>query len=128
MPDLARVTEQAAASLRAPLRGEILPITVTTESRRFAVPAEWLGRLVRFHADGGDVYIQVSTDTLAACDRNARAQESGDPIMLTPSASGNGCMKIGIGMSVDLPIPSGAQTFALQGSDYCCARCHLAET
>ena len=50
----------AAASLRAPMRGEILAITVTTTSKQFTVPSAWKGSFVRIQADGGDVYVQVS--------------------------------------------------------------------
>lgn len=128
MPDLARETEDAAASLRAPLRGEILAITVTTSSKMFAVPAAWKGVYVDFQADGGDVYIQVSTAADAASDKDARAQETGSPIALTPSASGNGCKKIPDGTTLPVPFPSNASTFALQGSAACCARTHPSET
>lgn len=128
MPDLARETEDAAASLRAPLRGEILAITVTTSSKRFNVPAAWKGSFARIQADGGDLYLQVSTATDAAADSTARAQESGAPIDLTPSVSGNGCVKIPDGQWLDVPFPANASTFALQGSVACCARTHLAET
>lgn len=121
--------EVSAASLRAPLRGEILPITVTTSSKRFAVPAAWRGSLVRIQADGGDVYIQVSAAADAAVDVAARAQEAGSPIALTPSASGNGCFRIPNGQWLDVPMPSeSVGTFALIGSVACCARTHLSET
>ncbi len=129
MPDLARETEDAAASLRAPLRGEILVIAVTTASTRFAVPNAWKGRFVNVLADGGDVFVQVSTGTDANCDKDARAIQSGpDPITLSPSASGNGCWKIPDGQYLPIPFPQNASTFALQGSAACCARTHPSET
>jgi hypothetical protein len=118
----------AAASLRAAIRGEILPITVTTSSKQFAVPASWKGCHVRMHADGGNVYYQISTGADAACDLAARAVETGTPAVLTPSASGNGCMPIPNGASIDVPFPADANTFALIGSAACVLRCHLAET
>lgn len=118
----------AAASLRAPLRGEILPIAVTTASKQFNVPAGWKGSFVRIQADGGDVYMQVSTAADAACDATARAQEAGSPITLTASASGNGCFKIPDGTWLDVPFGSDANTFALIGSVACVARCHPSET
>lgn len=120
--------EAAASSTRAPLRGEILPITVTQTSKRFAVPATWKGSHVRIQADGGDVFVQVSTAADAAADKDARAQEAGNPITLTPSASGNGCFKIPYDSWLDVPFPSDASTFALQGSTACVARCHPSET
>lgn len=129
MPDLARVSEQAAASLRAPLKDETLPITVTTASKRFGVPAAWRGKLVNIQADGGDVYVQVSTAADAACDKDARAtMTSTDPVELAPSASGNECWKIPSGLDLPVPFPSNASTFSLQSSVACCARMHLAET
>lgn len=129
MPDLARETEDAAASLRAPLRGEILPIAVGTASERFTVPDAWKGRFVNIQADGGDLYVQVSTSTDANCDKDARAVKSGpDPVTLTPSASGNGCFKIPDGQYLPVPFPANASTFALQGSAACVARTHPAET
>ena len=118
----------AAASLRAPLRGEVLPIAVTTASKQFLVPAGWKRRIVRIQADGGDVYLQVSTAADAACDIAARAQESGSPITLAASASGNGCFKIADGQWLDVPFGSDANTFALIGSAACVARCHLSES
>jgi hypothetical protein len=118
----------AASSLRAPMRGEILPISVTTTSKRFAVPAAWKGSFVNIQADGGDVYVQVSTAADAACDIAARAQEAGSPIALTPSASGNGCFKIPDGQYLPVPFPQDAQTFALIASTACVARCHPSET
>jgi hypothetical protein len=120
--------EAGALSLRGAMRGEILPIAVTATSKRFAVPATWKGYLVRIHADGGDVYYQISTGTDAACDVGARAQETGNPIALTPSASGNGCVHIPNGGWLDVPFPKDAQTFALISSGICCARAHLSET
>lgn len=118
----------AAASLRAPMRGEILAITVTITSKRFAVPEAWKGCLVRIQADGADVYIQVSTAADAACDTTARAVEAGSPIALTPSVSGNGCVKIPFDQYLDVPFPSDASTFALIGSAACVARTHLSES
>lgn len=129
MPDLARETEDAAASLRAPIRGELLPIAVTTSSKTFLVPDAWKGSYVDFQADGGDLYIQVSTTaTLAVVDKDVRAVEAGNPIALTPPVSGNGCMKILDGQTIPIPFPSNATTFALQGSANCCARTHPSET
>lgn len=120
----------SAVSQRAPMRGEILAITVTTASKRFAVPDAWKGSYVRLQADGGDLYMQVSTGTDAAADKTARAQEAaaGGTITLTPSASGNGCYRIPADAWIDVPFPSNAATFALQGSSDCCARAHLSET
>ena len=118
----------AAASLRAPVRGEVLAITVTTSSKRFLVPEPWKGILVRIQADGGDLYLQVSTAADAGCDKDARAVETGNPIALTPSASGNGCFRIPDGTYLDVPFPAAASTFALQGSAACCARTHPSET
>lgn len=119
----------SAASLRSGMRGEILPITVTTTSKRFLVPAEWKGRLVRFHADGGDLYYQISMAPDAACDIAARATETGTPIALTPSASGNGCIgPFGSGTWFDVQFPADANTFALVGSAACVARAHPSES
>jgi hypothetical protein len=118
----------AATSLRAPLRTEIMPITVTTASKRFAVPELWKGSLVRIQADGGNVYVQVSTAADATCDIAARAVETGTPIALTPPASGNGCYKIVADQFLDVPFPADALSFALIGSAACCARAHLSET
>lgn len=121
----------AAASMRAPLRTEVLPITVTTSSKTFVVPDAWKGLLVTIEADGGDVSIQISTDpgSAAVCDLAARAVETGGPpIVLTPPATPNGCFKIFDKAFRDLPFPSNAVTFALIGSAGCVARCHPAET
>lgn len=119
----------SASSLRSGLRGEILPITVTTASKRFLVPADWKGRLVRFHVDGGDLYYQISTGADAACDIAARAIETGTPIALTPSASGNGCIgPFASGTWFDIQFPVDANTFALIGSAACVARVHPSET
>lgn len=120
----------AAASQRAPMRGEILAITVTTTSKRFRVLPAWKSRHVRFQADGGDVYLQVSTAEDAACDPTARAQESGNPVDLTPSVSGNGCFKIADGTWLDVPFGATANTFALitTGTGTVAARCHLSES
>jgi hypothetical protein len=123
-------TERKAASLRGCVRGEELPISVTTASKTFTVPAAWLGKHVRIQADGGDVYYQISlTGTAAVADLTARATETGGPpIALTAAASGNGCAKIPSGTFVDIPFPASATTFALIGSAACCARTFIAET
>lgn len=118
----------AAASLRPAMRTEILPITVTTASKRFLVPETWKGVHVRMQADGGDVYYQVSTAADAECALNALAQETGSPIALTPPANGNGCVVISKGTAIDVPFPLDANTFALIGSVACLLRCHIAET
>jgi hypothetical protein len=123
--------EIAAASLRAPLRTEVLPITVTTASKTFTVPDAWKGALVTIEADGGDVSIQISVDAASAavCDLASRAVETGGPpIALTAPSPPNGCFKIFSGSFRDLPFPANAVTFALIGSAACVARCHLAET
>ena len=67
----------AATSLRAPLKGEIYPIDVTTSSKRFVVPAAWKGHYVRMFADGAKLYVQVSTDATATCSTTARVTETG---------------------------------------------------
>ena len=66
----------SAASLRGALRGETLPITVTTTSKRFLVPTTWKNRHVRIQADGGDVYYQISLGADALADPAARATET----------------------------------------------------
>jgi hypothetical protein len=118
-----------AASLRGAVRGEILPITVTTSSKPFLVPESWKGLHIRMIADGGDVYYQISTTTTVACDIAARAVETGGPpAALTPSASGNGCIPIFNKTPVDVPFGTDAVSFALIGSAPCVLRCHIAET
>jgi len=118
---------QAAASLRGALRGEPYPITVTATNKTFLVPAEWKGALVRIQAEGADVYYVISVDgTLAVCDKAAAAGEAGNPIVLTAPAQG--CGRIFASQWLDIPFPSTATTFALQGSAAGVARCHLAET
>lgn len=116
----------SAASMRAPIKGEILPITVTTASKRFAVPAAWKGHFVRITAEGGDLYVQVSRDATATANKDARAAEANTPIELT--APSDGADWIPKGASLDVPFPSDAETFAIQGSAACVARCHLAES
>jgi hypothetical protein len=121
--------ERKAASLRGCIRGEELPIAVTTTSKTFTVPAAWLGKHVRMQADGADIYYQISlTATNAVADTTARATESGTPIALTASASGNGCHKIPANTFEDIPVPSNATTFALIGTAAACLRTHPAET
>lgn len=125
-----------AASLRAPLRGELLPITITTTAKVFNVPdgtggaPQWKGKLVRMQADGADVYIQVSLGLDANVDKAATAQEAtaSGRITLTPSASGNGAFCIPSGTWLDVPIPAAAQTFAAVGSASCTLRTHPSET
>ena len=118
----------SAASLRAPMRSEVYPITCGTTSKRFAVPDAWKGSIVNVQADGADVYIQVSTATDAACDRTARAGESGSGT-LTLATAAAGCWKVAADQTVAIPIPLDALTFALHASaDASCARLHLAET
>lgn len=126
----------AAASLRAPMRGEILSIAITTSAKVFNVPdgtggqPMWKGRYVRMQADGADVYIQVSLGLDANVDKAATAQEAtaSGRITLTPSASGNGAFCIPSGTWLDVPIPAAAQTFAAVGSASCTLRTHPSET
>lgn len=117
-----------AISLRAATRGEIHPITVTTTSKTFKVPTEWKGYLVRIHADGGDIYYQVSNDTgsVAAVLISARSGETDNPIVLTAPAAGG--IPIQNGSYLDVQFSRSADTFALIGSVDCCARAHLAES
>ena len=118
----------SAASLRAAIRGEILPIDVTASSKTFAVPDAWKGSLVRIQADGGDLYYQISTTaTVATCAIAARAAELGNPIAITAPAAG-GCVKIVKDSGEDIAFPADAQTFALIAPQGCVARCHLSET
>jgi len=119
-----------ALSLRAAIRGEIYPITVTTTAKVFKVPDAWKGALVFIHADGADIYYQISTDAanVAAASIAARAAEAGTPIVLTAPAGNNGCVPIANGTARELQFPPNADTIALVGSAACCARAHLAET
>jgi hypothetical protein len=110
------------------MRGEILVLAVTTSSKRFLVPESWKGVYVDIQADGGDLYIQVSTGADAVCDKDARSVEAGNPIALTPSAGASECIKIADGQKVPVPFPANAHTFALQGSAACCARTQPSET
>jgi hypothetical protein len=124
----------SASSLRAPLRGELYPITVGTTSKRFAPPAAWLGSLVRMQADGGDLYVQLSntaapTTPDATADKDARAVETGTPLItLSPVAAGTGCFKVPDGTWLDVPFGADVTSFALQGSATMVARCHLSES
>jgi hypothetical protein len=119
---------QAAASLRGALRGEPYPISVTATSKTYTVPPEWKGALVRIQAEAVDVYYVISTDgTQAVCDKAAVCTEGGaGPYTLTAPAQG--CGRIFASQWLDVPFPSTATTFALQGSAAGVARCHLAET
>lgn len=117
----------AAASLRGPIRGEVHALTVGTASKTFAVPVAWQGLFVRVQADGGDLYLQISTTaTNAVADKDARSTEAGSPIVLT--APGGGCYKIVNGQAEDVVFPPDATTFAIQASATACARCHPSET
>lgn len=118
----------AAASLRGAIRGEPYPITVSTTSRTFAVPAAWKNAIVRIQAETADVYYVISEDaTLAVCDKSALATDNAaTPAVLTPAV--NGCGRIFKGQFQDIPFSATAQTFALQGDVAGVARCHLAET
>lgn len=117
-----------AASLRGCMRGEVYPITVTSTSKRFAVPDAWKGQLVRLEADGGDIGYQISTDNNATADLTVRAAEAGSPIItLTPAP--DGVFRVFNGQYDDIKFPADALTFALIGTAPTqVARCHLAET
>ena len=121
----------SAASLRGPMRGEILVITLQTAAARvYNVPMMWKGRIVNLYADGADVYIQVSTGTDANLDPDAVAVETlnGSRYDLTPSASGNGCWRIPHGQWIPVAFGTDAQTFALRGTASGKLRTHVAET
>lgn len=121
-----------AASLRAYLRTEGLPITCGTVSKTFTVPAAWKGLHIRMQAEFSDVYYQISTavGTPAVADKTARATETGtNPIALTAPASGNGVFRIPAGTFLDIPFPTNAETFALQANvDASVCRTHPAES
>lgn len=128
---------ESAASLRAPMRGETLVLTVTTSAKVFNVPDGtsgqplWKNRIVHMFADGSDVYIQVSTGTDANVDETAVAIETagtGGRLTLTPSASGNGCWKIPSGQWLPIAFGADAMTFALKSAAACKLRTHVAET
>ena len=120
----------SAASLRGPMRGEVLVITLQTTPRVYNVPAMWKGRIVNLFADGADVYIQISTGTDANLSIDAVAQETlnSGRYDLTPSASGNGCWKIPNGQWIPVAFGTDASTFALLGSSGGRLRTHVAET
>lgn len=129
----------SAASLRAPLRGEILVISVGTTARTYDVPdggtlgtPQWTNRIVNVYAEGADIYLQVSTGTDANVDETARAVEtatSGGRFKLSPSASGNGCWRIPAGTWLPIAFAADARTFALKASGAnAVLRTHVAET
>jgi hypothetical protein len=119
--------EVSAASLRGPIRGEVHALTVGTASKTFVVPTGWRGIYIRVQADGGDLYLQVSTTaTNAVADKDARSTEAGSPIV--PTAAGGACYKIPNGQAEDIVFPPDATTFAIQASAAACARCHPSET
>jgi len=117
----------AAASLRGAIKGELYPITVAATSKTYVVPDAWKGAIVRIQAETADVYYLISVDaSLAVCDKAAAATEAGNPVVLTAPVGGAG--RIAKDQWLDVPFPSSATTFALQGSAAGVARCHLAET
>jgi hypothetical protein len=126
------------ASLRAPMRGEILAIACTTTQRQYEVPDGtngqplWKGRIVNMLADGGDVYLQVSDGLDAAVDETAVAVETLVPTTtryrLTPSVSGNGCWLIPSGTWIPVAFETTNQTFAVKATATCKLRTHVAES
>lgn len=130
----------SAASLRGPLRGEVMVIQLpaTPAARTYNVPdgltagqPNWKGKIVNMFADGGDVYLQISTGTDANVDEIAVAQEvlASGRYTLTPSASGNGCWRIPNGQWVPVPFSLLDQSFSLKAPNGACKlRTHVAET
>lgn len=129
----------SAASMRGPMRGEILVINVQNGvSRTYNVPngmggagqPDWRGRIINLYAEGGDVFVQLSDGLDAAVDPDAVAAEalSEGRYTLTPHVSGNGCWRIPSGQWIPVPF-AGARTFALRASAANVRlRTHIAET
>jgi hypothetical protein len=119
-----------ASSLRAPMKGEIYPITVTTSAVKYNVPDAWKGAFVCFEADGGDVYIQFATVAAGNADADPAARVVVTGSDLAPSSSGKGCRKVPQDQTREWPIPKDAATFAVVTSSASGAvlRANLAET
>jgi len=117
----------AAASLRAPMRGELLVLSLLTTSKRYTVPDAWKGSFVNFFADGADVFLQFSTADNAVADKNRASAEAGaGPYTLT--AHGDECWKIPNGQWLPIPVPASAVSMGAQASVACLLRTHPSET
>lgn len=128
----------AASSLRAPMRKELLVLTVTTSSKTYNIPdgtgidqPDWRDRLIDVKPDGGIVYIQVSTALDAAVDEAQASDETlaSSRYTVVPRAAGAvECWKIADGELVSIPFPATGGTFAIKGSVACKLRTHPSES
>jgi hypothetical protein len=115
--------EHNAASMRAPLRNEILTIALTNASVTYNVPngsigaqPNWLGKFIEAYADGCDCWLQFDTGTAASVDETLISTTSLVSGRTSIAPSGNEAWKIPNGQWIPIPVPSNAQTFALKGS------------
>lgn len=118
----------AAASLRAPMRSEILVFAIATSNKTFNIPTAWLGAHVNFFAEGADVYLQFSTGLDAVADETAVSTETSGSGRYSVAAAGNEAWKIPQGQWIGIPIPANAQTMGTKALLACKLRTHLAET
>lgn len=120
---------ESAASLRAPMRGEVMPIAVTTASVTFNVPEGWKNRHVNVYAESADIFIQVSTGLDASVDETARAGAVVANGRTSLTAAANGCWRLVKGQWIALKFESDCLTFALKGDGSAgVLRAHVAET
>jgi hypothetical protein len=125
----------AAASVRAPIRNEILVIPVTTSNIVFNIPdgsltnqPDWRGKYVEMFAESGDVYLQFSTGTTASVDETQASTLSTVNGRQSIAPQGNEAYVIPRGTSRPIPILSTFQTFALKGTVATKLRTQLAQT
>lgn len=115
----------AAASLRAPMRGEILVLAPgqNTSAVIYNVPdgsingqPSWLGKFIEVYAQDADFYLQLSTGTNANVDDLVTSTLSTVNTRQSIAPAGNEGYIIPRGTSRQIPVLPTVQTFALKSS------------
>lgn len=127
--------EHAAASMRAPLRSEILVFAATTASVTWNIPdgsivgqPDWRGKLVNVFADGSDIYLQIATTTGAVADDAQLSTVTTVGGRSSAAPQGNEVWPLKAGQWYPIPIPANALSFALKAVAACKLRTHPAQT
>lgn len=76
--------------IRPPYAGAVHKNVVGTTHKVFATPAEWLGRKVLFHAEGGDLFLNFGTAITVEVDRAGVSTWNSTTKGLTVAATAGG--------------------------------------
>lgn len=114
--------QRKVCEVRPPVLGSDVALAVTITSAWFAVPAAWIGKQMRFEADGGIVYVGFSATTAPVIDETAVTTVTSNVIQAAGGTEAGGMIADGAHKDWTLDNATNFAFFAIKGSAVCTLR------